>query len=72
MDAKQYSKTKYIADKMFCFAFEYHLQYELPKSFVSAYDFSVGFWIFVGFLFLFFILSDHPPGAPEFIPGFYR
>ena len=22
-------KTKYIADKMFCFAFEYHLQYEL-------------------------------------------
>jgi hypothetical protein len=26
----------------------------------------------VGFLFLFFILSDHPPGAPEFIPGFYR
>jgi hypothetical protein len=29
---KQYSETKYIADKMFCSAFEYHLQYELLKT----------------------------------------
>jgi hypothetical protein len=29
---KQYFETKYITDKWFSFAFEYHLQYELSKS----------------------------------------